>query len=62
MNEITERHYGSNNVAENKEKCTKEILPYGSYRLRQCGRKRGHGENGLYCKQHAKMRSKHDLK
>jgi hypothetical protein len=65
MNEIIEKHYGvcaeqPNGVAEDKERCSKEILSYGSRKLRQCWKRRGHGENGLYCKQHAKMRSKHD--
>lgn len=40
-------------VLENVTRCIAEVWGNGfiSY---QCSRKRGHGENGLYCKQHAR--------
>ena len=41
--------------AEDPARCFEEVYPTGggwiSY---QCCRKRGHGRDGLYCKQHAK--------
>lgn len=30
-------------------------IPEGSHEERQCSRDSGHGPDGLYCKQHAKM-------
>jgi len=38
---------------EDPEKCIVEVYDQGLI-PRQCSRKRGYGENGLYCKQHAK--------
>jgi hypothetical protein len=36
-------------------RCIEEVWPTdGSWIPYQCCRKRGHGPNGLYCKQHAK--------
>ena len=41
--------------AEDPCRCIEEISPAaGSWIPRQCSRKRGHGPDGLYCKQHAK--------
>lgn len=41
---------------ENKKNCIVEVQGLGrGLFFYQCERKRGHGENGLYCKQHAKM-------
>ena len=43
---------------ENETNCVEEVLRpermYFGYSW-QCSRKRGHGKNGLYCKQHAKQ-------
>ena len=39
--------------SENKTRCVEEI--WSRYISYQCSRKRGHGPNGEYCKQHAKM-------
>lgn len=60
-----ERRYGVWNGCpmgkpENPIQCIKEVWPSGSYGWvpHQCSRKRGHGPDGLYCKQHAK---KHNM-
>jgi hypothetical protein len=40
---------------ERVECCVEEVWPSGGNWIpRQCCRKRGHGPDGLYCKQHAK--------
>lgn len=39
---------------ENMEHCAMEIPSPPSWHYAQCGRKRGHGPNGEFCKQHAK--------
>lgn len=60
MNE--ERSFGcwagnSKGNPENKNNCIEEIFGnsgFDSWVPHQCRRKRGFGENGLYCKQHAK--------
>ena len=36
-------------------RCITEIWPQGGYIPYQCRRKRGHGPDFLYCKQHAKI-------
>lgn len=56
------RRYGEwagrpNGMPEDPARCIKTVWP--AYLSRgmisaQCQRKRGHGEGGLYCKQHAK--------
>jgi hypothetical protein len=38
---------------EDKDRCIEAVYG-GDYILYQCRRKRGHGEDGLRCKQHAK--------
>jgi hypothetical protein len=44
---------------EDPTRCIEEVLPAsGSWIPRQCCRKRGHGPDGLYCRQHAK---KHEV-
>ena len=47
---------------EDPERCIEKV--YGPEYLdmigHQCTRKRGHGKDGLYCKQHAKIRSDAD--
>ena len=40
---------------ENKENCIEEVYGLDWY-SHQCTRKRGHGKDGLYCKQHTKQR------
>ena len=46
-------------VAEDTTKCIAEVRGGpGGYIRYQCYRKRGHGLDGLYCKQHAKMHEK----
>lgn len=55
-----ERRYGEwagrpNGVPENKENCVECVYPKTGFPIcAQCSRKRGHGPDGLYCKQHAK--------
>lgn len=55
------RYYGKwagkpKGTPEDKTRCITEVAEGGrSLLLRQCYRKRGHGENGLFCKQHAKI-------
>ena len=40
---------------EDRARCIEEVWPQDRYWVPyQCQRKRGHGKNGLYCKQHAK--------
>ena len=55
-----QRRYGNfPTVPENPTCCVEELgrinKDWGTY---QCSRKRGHGPDGLYCKQHAK---KHNM-
>ena len=50
------RRYGTwagSETAENKACCV--VLVSQGWYTYQCSRKRGHGPDGLYCKQHAKM-------
>ena len=55
-----QRRYGAwggnpNGTREDPERCIEEIWPVdGKWIPHQCSRKRGHGPDGLYCKQHAK--------
>jgi len=45
---------------ERETDCVEEVYySSGFWRWYQCSRKRGHGLDGLYCKQHAK---KHEVK
>ncbi len=53
------RRYGEwagnpDGVPEDTERCIEEVWPQDEWNPRQCGRKRGHGPEGCYCKQHAK--------
>jgi hypothetical protein len=55
------RMYGSNDargdwrVPEDVSRCAEEVATPPYYiDFHQCTRKRGHGPDGLYCKQHAK--------
>lgn len=55
-----ERRYGAwagdpKGVPEDKAQCIEEIWPRDNiWSPYQCQRKRGHGIDGLYCRQHAK--------
>ena len=55
-----ERRYGQwagnpEGMREDPALCIEEVWPSGGAWIpRQCARKRGHGPDGLYCKQHAK--------
>ncbi len=40
---------------ENLTRCITGVFQHGSMIEAQCARKRGHGPDGLYCKQHAKQ-------
>lgn len=40
---------------EDKSKCVVEVRTKFGGLFKQCGRKRGFGPNGEYCKQHARM-------
>lgn len=40
---------------ERKDNCLAEPYSCHSFVSMQCTRKRGHGPDGLFCKQHAKM-------
>lgn len=43
-----------NGTRENKENCVQDVADGGrSVLSHQCNRKRGHGPNGEYCRQHA---------
>lgn len=44
--------WGSKGRLEVATRCIQHV--WGKYRDRQCSRERGHGPDGLYCKQHAK--------
>jgi hypothetical protein len=57
-----ERRYGVWNgspqgTPEDPERCIEDIWPHGNggWIPYQCSRRRGHGPDGLYCKQHAKQ-------
>jgi len=39
---------------EDETRCIEEVWTYEGWHSHQCNRKRGHGPDGLYCKQHAK--------
>ena len=59
---IMERRYGQwagnpNGMEEDHQRCIKEVWPIttnAGWHPYQCLRRRGYGESGLYCKQHAK--------
>ncbi len=42
-------------VDESPERCIASVTAYPSWQDGQCSRKRGHGPDGDYCKQHGKM-------
>ena len=41
-------------IPEDAARCVAEVTDFTGWHQRQCSRKRGHGPNGEYCKQHAK--------
>ena len=41
-------------IPEDKTQCVEAVYDSTRWHQRQCSRKRGHGPNGEYCKQHAK--------
>ena len=47
------RVYGSRRYPEDMTRCVESVRD-GYYEPRQCARKRGYGEAGEYCRQHAK--------
>ena len=59
MTNLLKKRYGQwsgnpRGVPYNPEHCVEGV--WGDYIERQCSRKKGHGPDGLYCKQHAKMK------
>ena len=55
-----ERRYGQwfgspKGTREDPTKCIQVVWPSYGWLSYQCTRKRGHGPDGLYCKQHAKQ-------
>lgn len=40
---------------EDTKCCVEAVWRPGAWQDSQCGRKRGHGFDGMYCKQHARM-------
>jgi hypothetical protein len=58
-----ERRYGVWNgcpqgEAEDLTRCIEEVWPITGWIPYQCCRKRGHGPDGLYCKQHNKKHTR----
>lgn len=43
-----------NGSATNKNGCAEQVWPKGQWHSSQCARKRGHGPEEAFCKQHAK--------
>ena len=41
-------------IPEDKTRCIAEVTAWSGWHSYQCQRKRGYGQDGLYCKQHAK--------
>ena len=57
-----QRRYGNwagnpKGIAEDTSRCIAEVQDSVSDLFRQCGRKRGHGTDGQFCKQHSKQES-----
>ncbi len=58
---MTERRYGRYETPEDIIRCIEQVVEpgrYGAFYPHQCSRPRGHGPDGLRCKQHAKMMEK----
>ena len=55
------RYYGEDKISEDKSQCIVRVSPMGGQMYQalvgsyQCSRKRGHGPNGEFCKQHARL-------
>ncbi len=49
------RRYGHQDFPENTNDCVANVHNDYGVDFHQCCRRRGHGPDGLYCKQHAKM-------
>ena len=49
------RRYGRYYTAERKNQCIAEVSDEHGWNRHQCTRPRGHGPEGLYCKQHGRM-------
>ena len=47
-----------NGTREDITRCVAKVPEERTPLFNQCRRKRGHGEGGLYCKQHAKSHSR----
>ena len=63
MSTNDERRYGRwagnpEGVPENEANCVQELYNRNDWHFYQCSRKRGHGPNGEYCRQHAKWHDK----
>ena len=43
---------------EDPELCVAEVPNYPAWAPRQCSRKRGHGPEGLYCRQHGQRKER----
>jgi hypothetical protein len=41
-------------IPEDVARCIEDVADYTGWHIYQCSRKRGHGEDGLYCRQHAR--------
>ena len=53
-----QRRYGiRGSVPEDPERCIEGVWETGGWGCYQCSRKRGHGPDGCYCRQHAKEHS-----
>ncbi len=44
-----------NGILEDVTRCVEAVYGHRDYHSRQCSRTRGHGPDGLYCKQHGKQ-------
>lgn len=58
---IRERRYDQwagnpKGILEDPTRCIEEVTDETGWHHLQCRRKRGYGKDGLYCKQHAKIR------
>jgi hypothetical protein len=42
-------------IRESAARCVAQVADSTGFHFLQCGRRRGHGPDGLFCKQHARM-------
>ena len=47
-------------IGEDIARCVVEVFPTISFGGHQCFRKRGHGPDSLYCKQHGRIAAAHN--